>query len=194
MRVYDEAGYVIKHTTTLASSNPAGPIDDAAHVSHIENKQRRIAMRFLTAGLVLFCTSSLTVGNDRGQSGIRLNAGALAYAKKVIHRGHVLANGQGAWREHRPSGTEENEFIRLHGFDEYAKWHLGIDDRYAENTKGRYKFAYGDFQNVHRCALLAVKSRGAEYKHHDIEDAAVQLMEMISSKKERTAAPLTDHN
>jgi hypothetical protein len=155
---------------------------------------RRIAMRFLTAGLVLFCTSSPTVGDDGGQSGIRLNAGALAFAKKVIHRGHVLADGRGAWREHRPSATEENEFIRLHGFDEYAKWHLGIDDRYAENTKGRYKFPYGDFQNVHRCALLAVKSRAAEYKHHDIEDAAVELMEMISSKKERTAAPLTDHN
>jgi len=63
-----------------------------------------------------------------------------------------MAN-DGAWREHKPSPDVENEFIRVHG------WHLGIDERYAVNTKRRYKFLYGDFTNVHRCGLLAVKAR-----------------------------------
>ena len=72
----------------------------------------------------------------------------------------------------------ENEFIRVHGFAEYAKWHLGVDERYAVNTKRRYKFPYGDFTNAHRCGLLAVKARAAEHKYHDIEDAAAHLIGM----------------
>jgi hypothetical protein len=39
-----------------------------------------------------------------------------------------------------PSAREENEFIRLHGFDEYGKWHLGIDDEENEDTKKRLSF------------------------------------------------------
>ena len=62
-----------------------------------------------------------------------------------------------------PSANEENEFIRVHGFAEYAKWHLGLDDRFPENAKRRYKFPYGDFKDVHRCGLLAVKARARQY-------------------------------
>ncbi len=70
----------------------------------------------------------------------------------------------GARREERveraPASAEaENEFIRLHGFDEYAKWHLGIDDEEHERTKGRYRFPDGDFKKVHRLAVLAAESR-----------------------------------
>jgi hypothetical protein len=74
----------------------------------------------------------------------------------------------------------ENEFIRLHGFGEYAKWHLGIDDRYAENTKRRYKFPYGDFKNVHRCGVLAAQSRAGQHKYYKVENAAAQLKAMIA--------------
>ena len=50
-----------------------------------------------------------------------------------------------------------------------------MDERYAVNTKRRYKFPYGDFTNAHRCGLLAVKARAAEHKYHDIEDAAARI-------------------
>jgi hypothetical protein len=80
-----------------------------------------------------------------------------------------------------------NEFIRLHGFREYAKWHLGIDDRYAENTKRRYKFPYGDFKNVHRCGVLAAQSRAGQHKYYEIENAAAQLKTMIAMKMEAHA-------
>ncbi len=78
--------------------------------------------------------------------------------------------------------TTLKHFIRLHGFGEYAKWHLGIDDAHAENTKQRYKFPYGDFKNVHRCALLAAQSRAGQYQHYDIERAAIELREMIATE------------
>jgi hypothetical protein len=99
---------------------------------------------------------------------------------ELIKQGHIVADDRGAGNEHQPLAEQENEFIRLHGFGEYAKWHLGIDDSHGEKTKARYKFPYGDFKNVHRCALLAVESRAAQYKHYDIENAALKLREMIS--------------
>jgi len=132
------------------------------------------------------------ISDVRAQSrtNIKLNDNAVAFATQLIKEGHFTADGKGAWREHRPSADQENEFIRLHGFGEYAKWHLAMDERYAENTKRRYKFPYGDFSNVHRCGLLAARSRAAEYRYHDVEDAAVRLIQMIAQKKQRVDAGL----
>jgi hypothetical protein len=90
-----------------------------------------------------------------------------------------LSDARDAWSEHQPSTREENEFICDHEFDEYGKWHLGIDNRQKGNTKRRYKFPYGDFRNVHRCAIVAAESRAGQYKHCDVENAAAHLHGMI---------------
>jgi hypothetical protein len=127
------------------------------------------------------CAISGLLAQSRGT--IELNEDASAFAAGLIKEGHIIADGKGAWSKHRPSADEENEFIRLHGFGEYAKWHLGIDERYGANTKRRYKFPYGDFKNVHRCGLLAARSRAAQYKYSDIDDAAARLIEMIKQRK-----------
>jgi hypothetical protein len=123
----------------------------------------------------------------RGQTreSVHLNQNAFAFAARIIKEGHVIADGKGAWANHRPSTDLENEFIRQHGFGEYAKWHLAIDDRYAENTKRRYKFPYGDFKDVHRCGVLAVEARARQHAHTDIENAAAQLLEMIAARQKR---------
>jgi hypothetical protein len=148
-------------------------------------------------GLTFFCVILLTIGalaiNAREQTtitgqlpatekihAVRLNQDAFDYARELVKQGHVIADDRGAWSQHQLSAEQENEFIRLHGFGEYAKWHLGIDDAHGEKTKARYKFPYGDFKNVHRSALLAVQSRASQYKHYDIENAALKLREMIS--------------
>ncbi len=159
---------------------------------------RTVPKMLYPCGLALFCMIGLTIGalaiNVReqttitGQSlatekirAVRLNQDAFDYARELIKQGHVVADGRCAWSQHQPSAEEENEFIRLHGFGEYAKWHLGIDDAHGEKTKARYKFPYGDLKNVHRCALLAIESRAAQYKHYGIENAALELREMISA-------------
>ncbi len=120
---------------------------------------------------------------------VQLNQSAFDYAKALVKQGYVVADGRGAWSQHQPSAEEENEFIRLHGFGEYAKWHLGIDDRYAENTKRRYKFPYGDFKNIHRCGVLAAQRRAGQYQYHEIENAAAQLKAMIDMTREAHAKP-----
>jgi hypothetical protein len=132
------------------------------------------------AALIGLTVCLYTISDARAQSGgsMKVNESAVEFASHLIQEGHLIADRKGAWREHKPSPDVENEFIRAHGFAEYAKWHLGVDERYAVNTKRRYKFPYGDFTNVHRCGLLAVKARAAEHKYHDIEDAAARLLGM----------------
>ena len=119
-------------------------------------------------GLIVCLNAS---SDARAQSGgsMKVNENAVAFASQLIQEGHLIADRKGAWREHKPSPDVENEFIRAHGFAEYAKWHLGVDERYAVNTKRRYKFPYGDFTNVHRCGLLAVKARARQYGYPNIE-------------------------
>ena len=153
-----------------------------------ENQKSRIMTAVFAAGFILYGAISPAVGSGQERiNAVKLNVGAFEYAKTLIKQGHIVADGRGAWSEHHPSAVAENEFIRLHGFGEYEKWHLGIDDRYAENTKRRYKFPYGDFKNVHRCALLAAKSRAAEYKYADIEKAAAELQR--TTEMQRNAHP-----
>jgi len=98
---------------------------------------------------------------------VTLNRPAHEYAEKLVDKGRVV--------------YDENEFVRVHGFAEYGRWHLGVDDGYAEDTKARYRFPYEDFQDVHRCAILSAESRAGQYEHDDIERAAVHLHGMIEA-------------
>ena len=126
---------------------------------------------------IAIAVSLFAIGTVAAQSrkNIELNEIAFTFAMELIKERHVIEDGKGAWTKHRPSADEENEFIRLHGFAQYAKWHLGIDHSFPENSKRRYKFPYGDFKNVHRCGLLAAKARAREYGYEEIGDAAEEL-------------------
>jgi hypothetical protein len=64
---------------------------------------------------------------------------------------------------------------------------LGINDKEPKNTKKHYKFPYGDFEKVHRCALLSAESRAGQYKHFAIERAAAHLHAMIEELGQKVA-------
>jgi len=140
-------------------------------------------------GFVLFCGAAPE--HAEKSNAVKLNAEALEYAKNLVSQGRFVADKKGAWSQHQPSVEEENEFIRRNGFGEYAKWHLGIDSAHAVNAKARYKFPYGDFKNVHRCAVLAALSRAGQYKYDEIENAAAQLKDLIEAKEKvaRASSP-----
>jgi hypothetical protein len=118
---------------------------------------------------------------------VKLNKGAFDHAKKLINEEHVVFDERDAWSEHQPSAKQENEFLRLHGWDAYGKWYLGIDDEEDEQTKGYYKFPYGDFEQVHRCGVLSAESRAGQYKYDDIENAAAHLHGMIDAMQQSKA-------
>jgi hypothetical protein len=144
----------------------------------MNNPIRLVPTMLLAAGILISCPA-LSFAQGRI---LKLNENAFAYTKELIAQGRVVIDKKNAWRGHRPTAQEENEFIRAHGSAEYSKWHLGIDQTRAEGTKARYTFPFGDFKNVHRSGLLAVRSRAHQYGYSDIEKAAIQLIEIVNSK------------
>jgi hypothetical protein len=60
---------------------------------------------------------------------------------------------------------------------------LGVDTDEKEETKGRYKFPYGNFVKVHGCGVIAAETRAGQYKYNDIEQAAARLHETIDATK-----------
>ena len=109
----------------------------------------------------------------------RLNRKALDNARALVKKGKVERDIRDDWSEHAPSTDEENSFIDKHGFEEYSKWHLGIDREQSDGTKGSVSFPFGDFKKVHRCAIISLESRAAQYDHEDIAKAAKDLLEQI---------------
>jgi hypothetical protein len=110
---------------------------------------------------------------------VKLNEKAFTHAKQLIRNGHVVRDDRDAWSEAAPSADEENRFIEKHGFSEYSKWHLGVDDSKPDDTKGHYSFPYGDFSKVRRGGVISLESRAAQNDHDDIAKATRQLLEQI---------------
>ena len=111
-----------------------------------------------------------------------LNKHSFAFAQELIKKGKVVLDQRDDWSEHQPSTRRENEFIEARGWDEYADWHLGVDDEASEHTKARYKFPFGDFEKVHRCGLLSAEVRAGQNKYRDIEDAAIRLRDLMDQQ------------
>jgi hypothetical protein len=112
---------------------------------------------------------------------VTLNDKAFDHAKTLIKEGRYVYDERDDWSEHQPTAAQENLFIEEHGFAEYARWYLGVDRDQPEDTKGRYKFPYGDFEKVHRCGLLAAESRAGQRKYFDIELAVAHLHGMLEA-------------
>ena len=112
---------------------------------------------------------------------VKLNRDALAHARKLVKAGKVVRDERDDWSEHAPSADDENRVIKNKDWGEFAQWHLGEDKQESEETKGRFSFPYGDYTKVHRCAVISLESRAAQYDHDDIAKAAKELLELIDS-------------
>jgi len=112
----------------------------------------------------------------------QLNRRACEHAKRLIEEGKFIADEREAWAEHHPSTQIEEEFIEKNGFLEYGKWFLGKNDDYSEDRKRHYEFLFGDFENVHRCSILAAQSRAVQDKYVDVENAAADLVAVIEKQ------------
>jgi hypothetical protein len=107
---------------------------------------------------------------------VKLNRAALKHAQELIAKGRTVKDERDDWSEHAPSTDDENAWLEKHGWDEFALWHLGVDESEPEETKKRYSFPYGDYRRLHRCAVISLESRAGQYDHDDIEDATKRLL------------------
>jgi hypothetical protein len=119
---------------------------------------------------------------------VKLSNGGYAHAKSLIAERRVVLDERDDWSEHQPSARDENAFIAEHGWKEYGRWHLGVDDEAAPDRKRHYKFPYGDFQDVHRCAILSAESRAAQRGYEDIRTAVAHLHGMLETLR-RSPSP-----
>jgi hypothetical protein len=110
---------------------------------------------------------------------ITVNRRAVQHARSLIERRRVVLDERDAWRAHRPTARQRDAYIRANGIRAYGTWFLAIDDQGAEGTKARHKFLYGDFQSVHRCAVLSAELRAGQYRYSDVEAAAADLHRML---------------
>jgi len=108
---------------------------------------------------------------------VKLNRTAFEHARELIRRGRTVKDERDDWSEHIPSTDDENAWVDQHGWEQYALWHLGVDDDEPEGTKKRYSFPFGDYARVHRCAVVSLESRAGQHDHPDIGNAAHRLLQ-----------------
>jgi hypothetical protein len=106
-----------------------------------------------------------------------VNERAVARARSLIDARQYMLDSD--WGEVQPRAEDENAFLKGHTWDEYAEWHLGLNDEATDETKSRYAFVCGDFRRVHRTGLIACQYRAAEWRHKDIELAAHSLLQLL---------------
>jgi hypothetical protein len=114
---------------------------------------------------------------------VRLNKKALAHARSLVRRNRITHDDRDDWSEHAPGSEENNTFIARHGMADFARWHLGEDTDETEGTRARYLFPYGDYEKLHRCAVISGESRAGQYDHPEIEKAFKDLLTAIDKKK-----------
>ena len=113
---------------------------------------------------------------------VKLNGPGYERAKRLIEEGKFTDDERDAWSDHHSSTQIEEEFIEKNGLFEYGKWFFGVNDEYREDRKRHYEFPYGDFENVHRCGILAAQSRAVQDKYLDVENAAEDLLAVIDKQ------------
>lgn len=108
-----------------------------------------------------------------------VNRAAVKRAEELIDKRQYVLDSD--WGEVQPDAAAQNAFLKIHRWDEYASWHLGLTDGATDETKARYAFVYGDFRRVHRTALIASVYRASEWRHKEIELAAHDLLQRLDA-------------
>ena len=106
-----------------------------------------------------------------------LNDAAVEHARSLIGKRQYVLDSD--WGDVQPKAEAQNAYLESHGWDEYARWHLGLTDGVPDETKGRYAFVYGDLRRVHRTGLIACVYRAAEWRHKAVEKAAYDLLQLL---------------
>ena len=109
-----------------------------------------------------------------------VNPAGVARAERLIDSGQYVLSSD--WGKVQPRAAEENAYLESHSWEEYARWHLGLTEGAADQTKARYAFVYGDFRRLHRMGLIACQYRAAEWRHKDVELAAHDLLQRLDQR------------
>lgn len=110
-----------------------------------------------------------------------VNQAAFNYAKELIQRGQVNTAVDN-WMDHCPDAESENKYLAGHSFAEYGLWFLALDKDANDDTKDKYEFPVGDFQQIYRSGVIAAEKRAAQFGHAEVERAAKDLLALIDGR------------
>jgi hypothetical protein len=114
-------------------------------------------------------------------SKMKVNHEAVAKARDLIQKHQYVLDSQ--WSEAQASTEDENDFLERHGWREYGKWFLALDQDAAPERKEHHNFPYGDFRRVHRSGLIAAKQRSAQNDYDEITRAADELLQLLEKTR-----------
>ncbi|PRY61594.1 hypothetical protein BCF74_105153 [Knoellia remsis] len=106
-----------------------------------------------------------------------VNRKGVRRCRDLIAEGKVVLDSD--WGQVQPDADTQNAFLEEHDWEDYAAWHLGLTQGANDGTKARYAFVFGDFENVHRSALIACVYRASEWRHKKVELAAHRLLQEL---------------
>ena len=116
---------------------------------------------------------------NRGMATYARNDDAVEFISSLIDKRRYVLNSD--WGERQPDAAAQNAYLARHSWDEYSVWHLGLTKGPPDGTKARYAFVVGDFQRVHRSALIACVYRASEWRHKEVELAAHDLLQHLDA-------------
>ncbi len=112
-----------------------------------------------------------------------VNDAGVAHARELIAKRQYALDSN--WGEVQPNAADETAYLERHGWEQYAKWFLGLTDGANERTKARYAFVFGDFRRIHRSGIIACHYRAAEWRHKAVELAAHELLQLLDATATR---------
>lgn len=117
---------------------------------------------------------------------VTLNKKALDFAKEMIRQGKFSDKRGRADVVHSiPTSSLEDEFLKIHSWEDFGHWYLGVHHDRPENNRARYEFPIGDFQEIHRSDLLEVQKNAHYLNFNDIANGAKELVELIDKKVQK---------
>lgn len=109
---------------------------------------------------------------------LKFHCDAFEFAKMLMEQGKTNCDGRN-WTVDQPTPADEDAYLKAHGFTEYGKWFLATKVGTDKNTKQHYEFPIGNFKKIFRSGVVAAKARAGQFKHHEIEKAAAELLELL---------------
>jgi hypothetical protein len=111
----------------------------------------------------------------------RVNKRGVAKARELIDAHQYRVRSR--WADVQPRAAEQNAFLKTHGWEAYASWHLALTNGAPDETKARYGFVFGDFRRLHRMGLIACYYRAAEWEHTEVMLAAHNLIVYLDKSR-----------
>tara|TARA_Y100000310_G_scaffold343755_1_gene452869 strand:+ start:8198 stop:9877 length:1680 start_codon:yes stop_codon:yes gene_type:complete len=110
----------------------------------------------------------------------KVNSAGLKFAMSLLKSGEI--DYKSDWSFDAGDG---NKMLGADGdnWDEYSKYHLGINSDAEPDTKAYYAFPFGKDGRVYASAIRAIRSRAGQNKDTEILEASAPMMELIQEKE-----------